>query len=353
VKKLICLLLCLFAFSACGNEPVVDETPVVDLNPGEIIMPTVIDARLQSVEFIDDAHLMLGYYELTEAYPGISSLIEYDLVESLGTEIYNGTLGTNFFYDVNFRNIDEGLTIQEDGSNDKVLVYDGELKTIPTDPNQSFTTLLSGGGKIVCDDDIIRIYNADGTVGTEIVCNFDLPGGNAMYFPNVIGYAINPQETALTWYGVGDVYVADLQNGEVKQIVPPEIKGIVDFTDINFTPSGEEIVLSSFAENGNTYYQVLDADNGKLVAQMDTTGAEARLLTFDDEKLLLSAGEKFGGTLVAWDYKKGDSQVIYDAATGLYPESYITDVAVSPNGEWLALALYVDEVDHILLIENE
>ena len=183
------------------------------------------------------------------------------------------------------------------------------------------------GGALVAtgnDDKSVRFW--DGESG-ELVFNFTDPNGPV----NDVEFSPNGM-----WLAAGsDDGVAWLLKAATGEDVYQFVNHGGPVTAVSFSPDSTQLATSS--EDG--FVRVWDIEKRRLLYdfnQLDAVEADAvavQTVVFNHDGTRVIAGDNLGNVVV-WDVE-GETAVTHIAA---HPEAVVNDVAVTPNGRWLATA---------------
>lgn len=336
-KNIALLFLCVILLGLCSCT--FDKTAV----NAKIEYPVFADFELSKVVQLNSEEILLCYYKNFSPTPNRqeSKLVYYNLADKTYSDVYNGELSHNFFYDVAFDVIDGGLNIYRKSDNSFFIKYDMTNNTaekIALNYEGDFAVNISDNAYLVSDDGLIKICDMN---NNEQIFAYDIDS-------KAVDHKLDTDSRRfITVDNNGRIVLFDYQNKSAQEIICTNSPSdTVGYTAVN-TTAGDNLVVAVLCEDSDVL-QIIDSTTGEVIA-MHSSGVCELADVADDELLLIennNAGRK-NSQIVKWNYTDNSTTVLFEL-TEQYKDAYITDACFSDNMNKIIFIITEDGVEKLL-----
>lgn len=336
-KNIALLFFCVILLGLCSCT---FENTAVN---AKIEYPVFANFELSKVVPLNSEEILLCYYKNLSptANRRESKLVYYNLTDKTYSDVYNGELGHNFFYDVAFDVIDGGLNIYRKSYNSFFIKYDmtnNTAKKIALNYEGDFAVNISDNAYLVSDNGLIKICDMN---NNEQIFAYDIDS-------EAVDHRLDAdRQRFITVDNNGRIVLFDYQNKSAQEIICANSPSdAVGYTEVSIT-AGDDLVVAVSCEDSDVL-QIIDSTTGEVISTHSSRVCELADVA-DDELLLIqnnNAGRK-NSQIVKWNYTDNTTNVLFEL-TEQYKDAYIEDACFSDNMNKIILIITEDGVAKLL-----
>lgn len=299
-KRIILLIVCVLVFSF-------GYTKIKNINEEEvqIQLPTFDFFVVTDFYFVTENEILLNYHK----YGNDSStkIVLLDLVGNDFSILYEGEQDfTNGIFlnkkntyilqngeaQLTFDSVNEQMKINLSNSAENIISF--------YNPYQNITVQRTKEGTVIQYPE--ETYKIEDNSGISLGYKFNKDGSELIYISDYMGFcAFDFRERKLIKF-----------KGNESFELP---KQLVDYLDINYTTDEKNIILLGACENNNVY-QIIDKENGNLIAQYVGETNNTRLLDVNEKSLILFDGQNDNSKIVQFNYENSEKLSLLDIEDG-------------------------------------